>query len=238
MTIQIGMVGTDGIILAGDTRWTHDPRLRRDQHWAGGRYGTNGNKIKISYERGIAVSRALDMEVAGRVADRIISELRYEDLIDPVGAIERIGGGIPSHERRNAHCFIVLTHPTLQLLLFQFVKGDTEQEPFCKKWPEWAIAGDNTNAAIFWAERYYDESLSVDQLIPIASHLIISAAKLSTASIQGLEIIRCDASGIRRLSNESILELKRRTDEWDRQFGDLIRGNRQEFTYANAETDR
>ena len=41
-----------------------------------------------------------------------------------------------------------------------------------------AIAGDNVNPAIFWAERYYQE-LPIEKLVPLAAHLIVAASKLN-----------------------------------------------------------
>src|SRR5713101_603773 len=51
MTMQVGMVGTDGVLIASDTRWMNTPRLRNNQFWAGGRYTFNSPKIRISHER-------------------------------------------------------------------------------------------------------------------------------------------------------------------------------------------
>jgi len=71
MTMQVGMVGTDGVLIASDTRWMNTPRLRNNQFWAGGRYTFNSPKIRISHERGIAISCAKDMETARHVANEI-----------------------------------------------------------------------------------------------------------------------------------------------------------------------
>jgi hypothetical protein len=67
MTIQIGMVGTDGILIARDTKWTAEPLLI-GRNWAAGRHGFNSSKIKISPERHIAVSCARNMETASHMA--------------------------------------------------------------------------------------------------------------------------------------------------------------------------
>jgi hypothetical protein len=97
------------------------------------------------------------------------------------------------------------------------------------------VAGDVTNAAIYWAERY-PEILTVEQLIPLAAHLIVSSHHLNTAGIGGLEIVRCDASGIRQLSLESTRELVQKANEWDGTIRDLFLKYQQQYTYDSAMT--
>src|SRR5208283_2879930 len=92
------------------------------------------------------------------------------------------------------------------------------------------FAGDATNTAKFWSERYYSswsESLRpIDELIPLAAHLIFSAGKVGPSIIGELEIFLCDSSGLRHLSEESIRELKSSVSELDKQFGEQIFGHR------------
>jgi len=233
MTIQVGMVGTDGILIAGDTRWTASPMLV-NRNWAAGRYGYNSSKIKLNHERGMAVSCAMDMGTAGHVASDIISGLREEDFEYPVGAIEEIATKVPTpigKPRKEAHCLIALTRPVLQLFLFQFATVNEEWGPLCQPLETIGIAGDNVNAAIFWAERYY-QKLPVERLVPLAAHLVVCAHKLNTGTIGGLEIVLGTASGIHRLSDESIRELETKADEWDSSIGNLFLNHRQQFTYA------
>jgi hypothetical protein len=96
------------------------------------------------------------------------------------------------------------------------------------------IAGDQTNLACFWADRYCQrrQLQKVESLIPLAAHTILSAGSLNSAAIDGLEIVVCDDSGIRRLSDDSIIELQNKSREWDEQIGNLILGYTQKFTYA------
>src|SRR5262249_5822525 len=77
MTMQVGMVGTDGIVLASDTKWV--------EHTLGAaRNIYDKTKIKISDERGIAISYARNMETAGPVADSIIAELTDSEMLTPI----------------------------------------------------------------------------------------------------------------------------------------------------------
>jgi hypothetical protein len=230
MTIQVGMVGTDGILIAGDTRWTNTPMLT-NRLYAGGRYGFNSSKIKISPERGIAISQARDMEIAGQIADQIIAELKDEDFRYPASAIAEIAAKMSFPVKEEAHCLVVLTRPMPQLFHFLFATVQGKWAPICQPMETIAIAGDNVNASIFWAERYY-QRIPIEQLVPLAAHLVVCARKLNTGTISGLEIVLCTPSGIHRLSDESIHELEVKADEWDRNIGDLFLDYRQQFTYA------
>ena len=232
MTIQIGMVATDGVLIAGDTQWTATPRLV-DQYWAAGRYGYNSSKIRINQERAMAISCARDMGTACAIADRIMVELKDKEFASPVAAIEDIAKRVVSSgsEKRDAHCLIALGGTNPQLFLFQFVMDNDQWTPLCQKMESIAIAGDNQNAAIFWAERYYKKQ-PIEQLIPLAAHLVVCAHQLNTATISGLEVVLCDASGCHRLSEESIRDLQTKTEEWDRSIGDIFLSHRQQFTYA------
>jgi hypothetical protein len=234
MTMQVGMVGTDGVLIASDTRWMHSPRLRPNEPWAGERYTFNSTKIKISHERGIAVSSARNMETAGHVATTIISTLEDEELLYPILRIETIAAKVlqsAEAERNDAQCLVALVRPFPQLFLLHFGMVNGEWGPFCQKMKTTAIAGDNVNPALYWAERYY-EPAPVESLIPLAAQVVVTAHKLNNGSISGLEVVLCTASGIRRLSDESTNELEAKANDWDKAMGELFRGHRQQFTYA------
>jgi hypothetical protein len=234
MTMQIGMVGTDGILIASDTQWTNNPRLRMNELWAGGRYRSNAHKIVISHDRGMVVSRARSMETAGHVANEIISNLREDEWPYPIGAIELLGTkvlGLTEDKRDEAQCLIALIRPTPQLFLFQFGTINGSWGAICNKLQSFGIAGDNLNSAIFWAERYY-EKRPVQDLVPLAAHLIGVSHRLNTATISGLEIVLCTVTGIRRLSDDSIRELEAAANEWDCNIGELLLKHPQQLTYA------
>src|SRR5271165_4378681 len=91
MTMQVGMIGTDGVLIASDTKWSHSPLLHGGRNWAAGRYSYNSPKIKINHERGMAISCARDMEFACPVADAIIAELDEQHFVEPIQHIENIG---------------------------------------------------------------------------------------------------------------------------------------------------
>lgn len=224
MTMQIGMVGTDGIVLASDTKWTDTQKVR---------HTFNSTKIKVNHERGIAVSYARNMETSRRVADRIISDLRSADWEHPIQPIEEIGAKVlaTAGERKDAQCLILFAKPSPRLFLFQFGTLNGQPSSLCEEMSTTGIAGDNVNPAIFWSERYY-QARPVHSLVPLAAQLIVAASKLNPGAIGGLEIVLCDASGFHRLSKDSIRELESKAEERDRNLGELLVSQTQQFTYT------
>jgi hypothetical protein len=115
---------------------------------------------------------------------------------------------------------------------FQFANVNGQWGPYCQQMKTKAVAGDSINAAIYWAEKYHNTALHVEQLIPLAAHMIVSAKGLNSATISGLDIVRCDDSGIRRLSDESTEKLQRTSEEWDLNTRSLFLNHQQEYLYT------
>jgi len=246
MTMQVAMVGSNGVVIAGDTRWTHFPALRPNQLWATGTYGTNSPKITIDYERGIAVSAAREMETAMRLAQEIAAHLPVGQFENPVSWVEDAGSRVLNEVRseRNtpdehieAHCLIVVRRPVHRLFRFQFALVDGQWGSFCQEMTRLAIAGDNVNGAIFWPEAYYNSypyatrRIPVKNLIPLAAHTVVLAHRLNPVTISGLEVVFCDETGFHRLSKESKESLELTVSRWDQQFGDTILNYSQEFSF-------
>jgi hypothetical protein len=236
MTMQVGMVGSDGVLLASDTRWTYTPRLRPNELWAGGRYTSSTEKIIISHERQMAITCARNMEVARELAKEIISGISEEECTAPIASLETIGAKVLSscEEKRNdAQCLIAFMYPVPQLFLLQYGTVNARYGAVGQRMHEYGFAGDNFNPSLFWVERYYKRKSPrpIEQLVPLAAHFIISSAKLSTM-ISGLEIVLCRPSGILRLSDVSTRELEEQANRWDEEFGNTLFNHTQQFTYA------
>jgi hypothetical protein len=231
MTMQVGMVCSDGILIASDTRTSNSPRWA---NFGAPRVTFNATKIRIDEKRGIVVSCARNMETANHIATQILETLKQEDFDYPIFPIEAMARKVlaaAEAERNDAQCLVALMRPTPQLFLFQYAMVNGEWGPLCQKMQSKVVAGDNVNAAAFWVERYYTVR-PIEQLIPLAAHLIISASKLNSGAISGLEIVTCTSTEIRRVSDDSVKELEGRCLEWDETIGDLFLNYRQQFTYA------
>jgi hypothetical protein len=238
MTMQVGMVGTDGVLIASDTLWINDrdglAPLTETQSFV--RYTEDSPKIMCNHERGIAISRAKNMRAATRVAEAIIRDLSATEMAKPRNSIEKIGEtAVASLELKSVHCLIALQHPRPELYSFECGRFGDALEPTCRKITGAIPAGDNMNAAVFWRERYYEEPRPLKTLIPLAAHMIMSASKLSSGSIRGLEIVLCDAFGLHRLDDDSIGKLKAQANQWDQQIGALFANYTQDLTYLESQ---
>jgi hypothetical protein len=231
------MIGEDGIVLASDMKRMNEPRFTGMRMAAvGSTYGAS--KIKLDCKRRIAVSSARNMETAEPVADAILG-LGDDCWVSPVGPIQRAAKPIiDANERKDVQCLIVTDMPMLRLFLFQSVTiNGVPGQLICHEITDKMVTGQNTNAAVFWTERYYwterdYQRRPVAELIPLAAQLIISASKLNSNGIGGLEIVECKKGGFRRLSDESIRELEAVADEWDKSIRRLFTSHPKQFTYA------
>lgn len=218
MTLQVGMVGTDGIVLASDTKWMNT---------AGIRHSSSSSKITVDPGRGIAVACARNLELSVPIAKAIIDAAREGDFEHPLVAMERIGTqmvSLSSQERRDAQCLIVFVRPSPKLYYLQ----TDRTAAVCKE--EWGkvVAGDQTGAAVFFTERYYERK-PVRALLPLAAQLIFEGHKLNDNWIQGLEILVCDDAGFHSVPKESIAELQSRAAALDAAIESSLF---QEFNYT------
>jgi hypothetical protein len=231
MTMQVGMVGDGGVLIASDTLVMDKPkREAASEEQSPVRDTSNESKIIINYKKGIAISCAGTMRSARRVARKIISGLMDEQLANPREPIEKIGAEVLKllgldGEKRDVQCLIIIHGATPGLYFFEFgeVDGDCGPVlgPICTKVIKHKNAGDQGNPAVFWKLRYYERK-PIRELIPLAAHLVVSASKLNSGSIDGLEIVLCDEDGIHRLNEQSTRKLEAQAKKWDTHIGSLF----------------
>jgi len=220
MTMQVGMVGTDGIVLAGDTRHSISPIFAQ----GGARHGYGSSKIRISETGRIAVTCAMDMIGAHRFADAVFAATwSNNDWENREYRLRQIGREITNSLSPDFECLVVFADPTPALYRLQFssrmagaVSGD--------RILTFVHAGDSVNSAIFWSMRYY-RRLPVNRLVGLAAHLVTIAGELNTAMVRGLEIVFCSESGFLRLTDEENRVWESKAREWDREIGGLILGS-------------
>lgn len=248
--MQVGIVGSNGVVIASDKRRTSSPALRPNQLWASGIHGTNSSKMVIDCKKGIAVSAARDLELALNIAGEIVAHLPDDQYQNPVLWIEDKAGKIlervrrehnDPNERIQAGCLVMVERPVHRLFQFQFAMVDGQWGPTCQEMDRLAIAGDNINAAIFWPEAYYNcfpygrKRLPVKSLIPLAAYTVVLAHRFTPINVNGLEVVFCDETGMHQLSAQSIDDLQEAATEWDRQFGETIFDYSQNFSFESSD---
>ena len=217
MTMQVGMVGSNGIVLAGDMTCTVNPLYAGE----GARYDFSRHKIKISASRRVAVTSAMDMDAADRIADCILSGVENEAVSNRQHRILEIGRSIASLQ--DVECIAAFLDPRPILYKFQYGRGG--QHVVCDAITDRIHAGDAISPAVFWARRYHSVSLPVAVLIRLAAHEIIAAGEINSAIIGGLEIVSSDAGGFHLLSDEDTNLLSAQARHWSAQIGSMILGS-------------
>jgi hypothetical protein len=216
MTMQVGMLGTDGVLLGGDTRLVRKPLSGIEGPWK----GYDGPKIRISDSRRVAVSCAHDMQTANDVADAIFSKMTRGDELGTERQIKEIA--IAAAQGRDIECLIAFSDPLPCLYLFQYVNAGLDIE--CQRIITCVPSGDTRNPAVFWGMRYY-KMLPLDQLKNLAACLVVAAGALNNGLIGGFEIVFCTKDGCHRLSDDSAHDLKSSAKDKIKRIGEFILGN-------------
>jgi hypothetical protein len=231
MTLQVAFKGSDGVVLASDTKWSETREVRHTY---------NRTKLTINYERHIVASAARNMDTATTTALGIVTKITDDQWAAPELHIQRIAEeamqDLPidqSYGLRDLNCLVV--SPTLRLFQVEVTTDlSVGNVPTCWEQDDRAIAGDTKNASLFWAEPYFKRRQPMRTLIPLAAHLIVAGNKLSPDRIEGLEIVVCDRSGVRRLSDDSISDLLSVANETDEKLQALFTDYSRPFTYTDA----
>lgn len=222
MTMQVGMVARNGIVLASDRKVTRDLTLdhERDAVCLG------HDQLKIEYrpDQRIAISCADDLLAARALAGRIMDELKDNRADEGVviNAIKRAAREMFFEGRRRVQCLIAVKCPEeWSLFKYSFLPNDQknsscEWNEMCEPELSYEFAGHPTNPAIFWASKYHDDRLDVEKMTPIAAHLILCASVANSRTIEGLDVVQCTDDGIFRLGTDAIRDLKNKSEELEK----------------------
>lgn len=197
MTLQVGMLGTDGVILAGDTRINREPPQGIYAAWM----SYDGPKIRISEDGRIAVSCAHDMQGASDFADAIFANMTRGDHASCEHEIKEFGA--PALHGRNIECFVAFSDPLPCLYLFQHViRGEISQK-HCQRITGCMASGDTRNPAVFLGMSYYEQT-SIERLKHLAACMVVSGGQLNSSIIGGFELVFCTAKdGCRRMDADA-----------------------------------
>jgi hypothetical protein len=213
MTMQVAMIGSDGIVLASDTQASISPLVGGQ----GARHHYSASKIKVDPTEQMAIACAGDMLTATQIADRVIAELMAVEPLHRQRRVWEIGRTIANG--RDAECLIA--YPDQCLYFFQSANHGADIQ--CPEMIDSVHAGDRINAATFWTTRYY-RRLPVRRLLRLAAHVIFSAHKLNNGGIKGLEMVYWNGTKFHRLSKDENRDWEAQARKWDKQIGRFIYG--------------
>lgn len=203
MTLQIGMVGTDGVVIVGDKKWYGEAGGYRETHHA--------TKFKFDQQKGIAIACA-EAEISRNIATRILEELQEKDYASPEYALQRIADGVGTGFRRfnvqipQAHCLVVVSRPKIRLFSLRLgLEGADGAEIEDKR-----RAGDPGNLAMFFVDSYYGKR-PIRQLVFLGAHVVLTAPRFNSDGIGGLEILLCDRNGFQVIPETYLKKLRRKS---------------------------
>lgn len=232
VTLHVGMLADDGIVLVGDI-WTYtdvSSRLSLELRKKSVFSAEARSKITIAQDGNMAISRAHDMNQAKRVSEAIATQLSREDWENPEKRLEEIAGLALASDRtwRGVHCLVALRYPSPSLFKVECGPDIERQENVCQctRSAGYLLGGNCFNPATFFSTRYFlsepPKAWTISELIPFAVQIIVDAGRINSGTIRGLEIVYCDNDGFHRLSDDKCrawaIEARNRSDA----IGNLI----------------
>jgi hypothetical protein len=175
MTLQVGLVGTDGVVMAGDLCGGTD-ELGVRQTSLSSKFRRAGDDL-FAYSGG-----ALAYLITNSCIDAFNKGIReFETVVK--GAFEKLARDSSIHAPNIGGSILAIVDGTL-------IRANlTGFGPIFDIGVRDRIAvGDVRNAAIFFCQRYYRAGMETADLLPLAVAVICIGGKLNPNSVQGLEV--------------------------------------------------
>jgi len=216
MTLQVALVGTDGIVLASDRKTV-----------ISGNVNQSSDRSKILFDPGqeIAIAHS-HCEISKKVARLILSSnapMKERLSAQKLRSFASEAWDQEAWKSLDMHGeLIIVSKADLGQILYVNLKPfvsantlvlDADREVTRDK----ICAGDSLNSAIFFSERYHEQK-PIAELVFLAAHVIRSGHRLNSGGIDGLEVVKCTSKGFDRLSESSIQELIKRSDGLDKRI--------------------
>ncbi len=223
MTLLVGIIGTDGIVLAADTKSIRPSNDGRQVCGSGDVY-----KIyELAPKCGVAVAFAGDW-VANAVASEIRASItegrfQFEDVRASLveAADQRVHLVGPIMDELNRCLMVAIYAPDVSDPQLWVVEIRPKQKG-CTAIQEKRIAieGATANTATFF-KRYFQRGKSVQQLKLLAAHIILMGNEADNA-IEGLCMAVCDRHGFRYLAEAEMDELEKQSRRIDELIGERL----------------
>jgi hypothetical protein len=207
MTLQVAMLGKDGIVLASDRCVT----IRKEK-----RHYEMETKIFFDPVRGIATCWAKNKIPAANIARTILNEILDDEFLNPFPKMKEIAERLydenksPYGDTMTGEVMF-LTSRNLRAISQLHMESGNYQAIFSSSRH---IGGDAENPATSFVELFHDENLPVAELIPLATYVVVKAAD-ETKGIRGLDILLCTKDGVRLLSEHDIAQYAAHAKELD-----------------------
>jgi hypothetical protein len=219
MTILVGMIGSDGIVLAADQRQS---RVARDENefddYADIRKITILDKHKVASARvgdqvSMIVSDRISAELDSGSFDFLAMRLHLMEIAELVVKAEEAKPGFdPYQDRTLLIVFYGNQRPEFpQLWRLRISPPSPAAEPITGI----TISGAIGNRARFF-DHYFKDNASIQTLKFLAAHIVLMAHKFDQSLIRGLDVGLFDSNGLRLISEAEKDELRQNSQALDR----------------------
>jgi hypothetical protein len=196
MTLQVGLVGTDGIVLASDKKAVvFDPALCTSLV----------SKILIDREKGLAGCCAGN-EISARIRREIFSNSNLLQREYPQSPIEELATqiyrDIPTEEQAGGNPSDLLIVSLNDLRHLYHLRMSATQCTLRLKENK-HIQGDLGNPARLFVEAYYSKK-PIHGLVFLAAHTILTANRLNPTTVEGLEVVKCTTKNFEPVSESEL----------------------------------
>jgi hypothetical protein len=209
MTLQIGMIGSDGFAIVGDT-WKHMPA--RSRSW----FGYSGPKMMLSASGRSIGAVARTVEISFQAVTEVFAQLEGHSgvKVNPICEIaSRVG------RDHDMEFFVAFTSPEPEMYFFEKEKnGRAKCELMYGCYP----IGDAGNPAYYWIMRYCNKPRTVEQLVRVGALTVLTGAKVNPAMIQDLEVATFDDKGLRIWDRQESKALRAEIEDIEDKIGLLL----------------
>jgi hypothetical protein len=216
MTILVGMVGSDGIVLAADRRMVQPAQHENEfDDYEGILKIVNLKKHKVAYAGvGDYITRAVADDFKAKL-DKNAFDLEDTEplLIVARSAVEhekkKVG---PAFEEGLDRSLLIVFYGKFQPQLWRF--RISPPNPTMVPIKTMTITGAFGNRARFF-DRYFRQSIPINKLTFLASHIVLTAGQMDTAMIDGLDVALFNKAGFRLLDESQMAPLHERSGQLD-----------------------
>lgn len=234
LTFQVGMIASDGVILASDTKLTT--------------YGPPLDSIRSS-----SVTKKISIHPSGDAMYCWAGDARVGQLaVEFIPRLLRIDPGVHDHCTINGELMDTAEVVTTQIRAASKpnsdkpISGDLliacrrsgSPELWRVGWDPFAygtqmavnfhilnkcVIGDVQNSGLFFLEKYWQSGRTIDELLLLAAHNVLMVGKLNPTGVDGLEIaIWRNGGKPEALSYNALNTLKTKSDILDSQIRDAL----------------
>jgi hypothetical protein len=199
MTLQVGLVGQDGIVIASDKKAVRDSRILPSVEGQRASVRSSGwkNKICLS-ENGQLICAYSGNDISAYIANKLVENSRESLSNDEQvrkylsSASTKIAEGLREDQLNLlANQQVIAAVPNiLPLKLWRVYFYPNVRDPHVDYDEGKIYGGDEANSAIYIIERYYKPRImSVNNLVLLSAHFVLEGEKLSASSVGGLDIL-------------------------------------------------